>query len=76
MHLSAIIYSNLYGDFLFDSEAERYFLAIPELTDSLYSQEAIELLSKRFETPIVVDSLELSSWPTISKFWSLGLDFS
>lgn len=76
MHLSAIIYSNLYGDFLFDSEAERYFLAIPELTDSLYSQEAIELLSKRFETPIFVDSLELSSWPTISKFWSLGLDFS
>lgn len=76
MHLSAIIYSNLYGDFLFDSEAERYFLAIPELTESLYSQETIDLLCKRFETPIVVDSLELSSWPTISKFWSLGLDFS
>lgn len=76
MHLSAIIYSNIYGDFLFDSEAERYFLAVPELTDSLYSQETIELLCKRFETPIVVDSLELSSWPTISKFWSLGLDFS
>lgn len=31
MHLSAIIYSNLYGDFLFDSEAERYFLAIQSL---------------------------------------------
>lgn len=76
MHLSAIIYSNLYGDFLFDSEAERYFLAIPELTESLYSQETIDLLCKRFETPIIVDSLELSSWPTISKFWSLGLDFS
>lgn len=71
------VYTGTYGDFLFDSELERVGLALPLLTRSLLADEAVaEAYAARFAKPILTDTISFSSWPTIGRFWELGVDFS
>ncbi|TNJ30639.1 Myotubularin-like phosphatase [Giardia muris] len=75
LQLQSEIHSDTYGDFLFNFEAERYYFGIPLLTDSIYSQEAIQGFEAKYGKKIHASKLDLSSWPVISGFWALGTGF-
>lgn len=71
------IYCGRYGDFFYDTEAERVNAGLPLLATSCVSSAAREdWYLRSFSAPQHSRSLPLSSWPSIGAFWGLGVDFS